>query len=144
MSKPRVLFLCTGNTARSQMAEAFLRKYAGDRFEVDSAGLEPGVLNPYTVRVMEEKGIDMSGRYAKGLDRFLGTVHFDYAITVCDRAQQQCPIFPSASTRWFWPFEDPAPYSAGDEATALAKFREVRDQIERRIVAWLKELSPDR
>jgi arsenate reductase len=142
MSRPKVLFLCTGNTARSQMAEAFLKKHAGERFEVYSAGLEPGVLNPYTVRVMEEKGTDMSGHHAKDLDQFLGKVQFDYAITVCDRAQQKCPIFPGATTRLFWPFEDPAPYSAGDEATALARFREVRDQIERRIVAWLQELSP--
>src|SRR5664280_2052023 len=91
MEKLRVLFLCTGNSARSQMAEAFLRKYAGDRFEVHSAGLEPKDLNPLTVRVMEEAGFDMSGHRSKGIGEYLGKVLFQYLITVCDDAEKNCP-----------------------------------------------------
>lgn len=135
--KPRVLFLCSGNTARSQMAEAFLRKYADDRFEVHSAGLEPGVINPFTVRVMEEKGIDMSQHYSKGLDTYIGKEHFSYLITVCDRAAEKCPIFPGMGMRLNWSFDDPAALEGSDEEK-LAKFRSVRDQIEEKILEWLK------
>lgn len=130
--KPKVLFLCTGNSARSQMAEAFLRKYAGDRFEVFSAGLEPSVINPLTIRVMEESGVDMTGHHAKGLDTFLGKVHFGYLITVCSKAEEKCPIFPGMGQRLHWPFDDPAAFQ-GSEAEKLAKFRQVRDEIESRV-----------
>lgn len=99
MNKPKVLFLCTGNSARSQMAEAFLRKYGGERFEVFSAGLEPSVINPLTVKVMEEIGVDMSGHFAKGLTQYLGKVHFSYLVTVCSRADEKCPIFPGLGAR---------------------------------------------
>jgi len=140
MVKARVLFLCTGNTARSQMAEALLKRYTGDRFEIRSAGLEPGVLHPLTRRVMAEIGIDTASQYAKGLDQFLGKVEFDYLITVCDKAARNCPFFPGAGIRLAWSFEDPAALAAsGDEAAALAKFRQVRDQIDARIQAWLRE-----
>ena len=132
MMKPKVLFLCTGNSARSQMAEGFLRKYAGDRFEVFSAGLEPGFINPLTIQVMEEKGMDMSGYYSKGLDQFLGKVHFAYLITVCSRADEKCPIFPGMGQRLHWPFEDPAAFQGSPEEK-LAKFRQVRDEIEAKV-----------
>ncbi len=132
MTKPKVLFLCTGNSARSQMAEGFLRQYAGDRFEVFSAGLEPGFINPLTIQVMEEKGVDMSGHYSKGLDQFLGKVHFAYLITVCSRADEKCPIFPGMGQRLHWPFEDPAAFQGGPEEK-LTKFREVRDEIEAKV-----------
>lgn len=140
MGKVRVLFLCTGNTARSQMAEAFLRKYAGERFEVFSAGLEPGEINPFTIQVMQETGIDMSSHHSKGLAQFMGRVHFGYLITVCDRAEQRCPVFPSIGARLHWSFEDPAAFQ-GSDAEKLEKFRQVRDQIERRILQWLAEMQ---
>jgi arsenate reductase (thioredoxin) len=130
--KPKVLFLCTGNTARSQMAEGFLRKYAGDRFEVLSAGLEPGLINPLTIQVMEERGVDMAGHYSKGLDQFLGKVHFAYLITVCSQADEKCPIFPGMGQRLHWPFDDPAAFQ-GNPEEKLAKFRQVRDEIEAKV-----------
>ena len=99
MDKERVLFLCTGNSARSQMAEALLRKMAGDRFEVHSAGLDPSVIHPMTIQVLQEIGIDASGQYAKPLTTYLGKVHFSYLITVCSKAEQRCPIFPGIGFR---------------------------------------------
>ncbi len=138
MIKPKVLFLCTGNTARSQMAEAFLRKYAGEYFEVYSAGLEPKEINPLTLQVMQEIGFDMSGHTSKDLKQFLGKTHFGYLITVCDRAEQNCPIFPGVGTRLHWPFEDPAAFE-GTQKEKIAKFREVRDLIDRQMRLWLIE-----
>lgn len=140
MSKARVLFLCTGNSARSQMAEALLRKYAGDHFEVYSAGLEPKGLNPYTIKVLEEIGVDTSQHYSKTLDTFMGKVHFGYLITVCSNAEENCPVFPGMGVRLHWPFEDPAAYEGSEEET-LQKFREVRDQIDARVRQWLKEMD---
>ena len=140
MKKPRVLFLCTGNSARSQMAEAFLRKQAGDRFEVYSAGLEPQEINPYTLRVMQESGVDMSGQRAKSLNEYIGKLHFGYLITVCSNAEEKCPIFPGMGMRLHWPFEDPAAFEGTDEGR-LEKFRQVRDQIEAKVTAWLEEVS---
>ena len=140
MEKVKVLFLCTGNSARSQMAEAFLRKYAGDRFEVFSAGLEPQGINPLARKVIEESGFDLSGHYSKDVSEFLGTMHFGYVITLCDNAESQCPIFPGASIRLHWPFEDPAAFQ-GIEEQKLNKFREIREQIRVRIESWLRELS---
>ena len=137
MNKPKVLFLCTGNSARSQMAEAFLRQYGGERFEAFSAGLEPSVIHPLTVQVMEEAGVDMSGHFAKGLTRYLGKVHFGYLITVCSRAEEKCPIFPGMGTRLHWAFEDPAAFQ-GTPEEKLARFRQVRDQIENVVKEWLK------
>jgi arsenate reductase len=122
------------------MAEAYLRKYAGDRFEVYSAGLEPKDIHPLTVRVLREVGIDTSDQYAKGVDRYLGRMDFGYVITVCSRAEEKCPIFPSVSVRLHWPFEDPAA-SEGSEDEKLDKFREVRDQIDRQVRLWLEETS---
>jgi len=138
--KTKVLFLCTGNSARSQMGEAMLRKYAGDRFEIHSAGLEPSVINPYTVRVLEEAGIDTSGQYAKPLSDYIGKVHFGYLITVCSKAEEKCPIFPGMGVRLHWPFEDPAAFEGSDEEK-MAKFRQIRDQIEAKVKEWVQELA---
>lgn len=138
IDKTRVLFLCTGNSARSQIAEAFLRKYAGDRFEAHSAGLEPKGINPYTRRVLAEIGMDMADHSSKDLSVYLGKLHFGYLITVCSNAEERCPIFPGVGVRLHWPFEDPAAFEGSDDEK-LAKFREVRDQIEARIRAWLEE-----
>ncbi len=134
----RVLFLCTGNSARSQIAEAFLRKYGGDQFEAHSAGLEPKGLNPFTVQVMLESGIDVSGQRSKGVGEYLGKVLFQYLITVCDDADKNCPtVWPGISKREHWSFADPAAVKGTDQEK-LDKFREVRDQIEARIKDWLK------
>ena len=139
MSQTRVLFLCTGNSARSQMAEAFLHKYAGNRFEAHSAGLEPKPLNPLTVKVMEEVGVDMSGHKSKGFETYLGKMLFQYLITVCDDAEKNCPsAWPGVSNRLHWHFEDPAAF-IGTDAEKLAKFRHVRDQIDQKVKAWVAE-----
>jgi|SRR6266498_2913461 len=141
MSKQRILFLCTGNSARSQMAEAFLRKYGGEYFEAHSAGLEPKRLNPLTVKVMDEIGIDVSGQVAKGVDTYLGKMLFQYLITVCDDADQNCPtVWSGVNTRMHWSFQDPAKFE-GAEEEKLAKFREARDLIEKKIKDWLGEQS---
>lgn len=137
MAKPKVLFLCTGNSARSQMAEAFLRKYAGDRYDVYSAGLEPNGINPYTRQVMTEAGLDLAGQRSKSVAEYLGKINFGYLITVCDHAEKNCPTtFLGVSNRLHWSFEDPVAFE-GSEDDTLAKFREVRDQIDQRIQAWL-------
>ncbi len=139
MSKTQVLFLCTGNSARSQMAEAFLRKYGGDAFEAYSAGLEPKGINPYTERVMNEIGIGLNGQWSKGVSEYMGKKHFGYLITVCDDAEERCPAtFPGVGQRLHWSFEDPAAFVGSDDET-LRKFREIRDQIEHRIKEWVKE-----
>jgi arsenate reductase len=138
MSKPRVLFLCTGNSARSIMAEALLRHYAPDHFEVYSAGLDPKGINSYTIRVMNEVGLDVSGGRSTDVMEYLGKVHMGYVITVCSNAEERCPIFPFGTQRLHWPFEDPAAFEGTDDAK-LAKFREVRDLNTRRIQAWLRE-----
>jgi arsenate reductase (thioredoxin) len=141
MKKPKVLFLCTHNSARSQMAEAFLRKFAGGRFDVCSAGFEPTELNPFTTRVMEEIGFDMSGHQAKPLKQFLGRTLFTYLITVCQRKEEECPIFPGTGIRLDWSFEDPDAFT-GNEEEKLNKFREIRDKIGVQIESWLKQLPP--
>ena len=141
MDKQKILFLCTGNSARSQMAEAFIRKYADDRFEAHSAGLEPKGLNPLTVKVMDEVGIDISKQTSKGTEAYLGKKHFQYLVTVCDDADKNCPsVWPGVNTRMHWSFQDPAAVE-GSEQEKLAKFREVRDLIEARIKDWLAEQS---
>lgn len=144
MEKTRVLFLCSGNSARSQMAEALLRKKAGDQFEVYSAGLEPAGLNPYTVRVLEEIGLDTINLRSKSLNSFIGKMHFGYLITVCSRAEEKCPIFPGMGMRLHWPFDDPAAFKGSEEET-MAVFRGVRDQIDARIDEWLQSqgIDPD-
>jgi arsenate reductase len=126
-SRKRVLILCTGNSARSQMAEGLLRHLAGVCFEVASAGVAPAEVRPEAIAVMRELGIDISHHRSKSVDEFLGQ-DFDYVITVCDNANEQCPIFPSNTKRIHWSFEDPAA-AAGDEQARLAVFRRVRDEI---------------
>jgi arsenate reductase len=121
------------------MAEGFLRKYAPGRFEAHSAGLEPKPLNPLTVKVMEEVGVDMSGQKSKGFETYLGKVHFEYLITVCDEAEKNCPtVWPGVNNRLHWYFEDPAAM-IGTEEEKLAKFRQVRDQIDQKVKAWVVE-----
>lgn len=139
----QVLFLCTGNSARSQMAEAFLREMGGEEFEVFSAGMEPKGIHPLTVKVMEEIGYDLSGHRSKGFQEFLGKQHFHYLITVCDDAEENCPrVWPGVNQRLHWSFEDPAAF-VGGEADKLAKFRLVRDQIREKIREWLDQLRSE-
>lgn len=123
----RVLILCTGNSARSQMAEGLLRWLAGDRFEVVSAGVSPTHVRPEAIAVMRELGIDISQHRSKSVDEFDGR-HFDYVITVCDHANERCPLFPANTTRLHWSFVDPAA-AEGDEQARLTVFRRVRDEI---------------
>jgi arsenate reductase len=129
MKKERVLILCTGNSARSQMAEGLLRHIAGDRFEVFSAGTKPVGLNPNAVTALAEVGIDISKHRSKSVDEYIGQ-QFDYIITVCDNAKESCPIFPGSGERLHHSFEDPAAASSEQQP---AKFRKVRDQIQ----SWL-------
>jgi arsenate reductase (thioredoxin) len=139
MSKTRVLFLCTGNTARSQMAEALLRDYGGDEYEAFSAGFQPREINPLTIEVMAERGFDLSGQRAKGLSEYLGRVHFGYLVNMCERAEADCPkTFPGMGTRLDWSIEDPAAFE-GSEEERRAKFRQVRDVIDARLRQWLEE-----
>ena len=139
MEKLRVLFLCTGNSCRSQMAEAFLRRYAGEHFEAYSAGLEPKPINPLTIQVMDEIGFDLAGQTSKGVEVYLGKVLFKYLITVCDEAEKNCPAtWPGVTSRFHWSFEDPAKFE-GSAEEKLAKFREVRDLIQAKIINWLVE-----
>jgi len=140
MKKTRVLFLCTRNSARSQMAEAFLRRYGDDKFEVYSAGLEPDEIHPYTRKVMAEAGIDISDQYSKSLEQFMGRMHFGYLITVCDKAEKSCPFFPGISVRLHWSFDDPA-ISEGTEEERIERFRRIRDQIENMVKSWLKNFN---
>lgn len=138
MSKIKVLFLCTGNSARSQMAEAFLRSYAGDKYEAYSAGLEPEEIHPLTKKVMDEIGIDISGQYSKPLKDYMGKVHFGYLITVCSDADKKCPsVFPGMGQRLHWDLEDPSKFK-GTEEESLHKFREIRDQIRLKVQSWIE------
>lgn len=133
-----MLFLCTGNSARSQMAEAILRRHAGDRFNVHSAGLIPKPIHPLALQVMEEAGYDLSRHTSKGVKEYLGMKNFAFVISVCPRTAQDCPrIFPNASNILSWPFDDPADPST-PEAKSLAKFRLVHDQIQAQITTWLE------
>ena len=126
-NKKRVLILCTGNSARSQMAEALLRHDAGDRFEVESAGMKPGSVRPEAIAVMREAGIDISGQRSKHVDEFVRQ-QFDYVITVCDNAREACPVFFGKAQQLHHDFEDPAAYS-GPEENRLGVFRRVRDEL---------------
>lgn len=136
--KQNVLFLCTGNSCRSQMAEGFLRHYGGDRFEAHSAGTDPAsAVHLRAVQVMAELGIDIAGQRPKGVKEYLGRIPIRHLIIVCDGADQSCPrIFPGVHNRLFWPFDDPARLT-GDDEEVLAGFRRVRDEIREKIVEWL-------
>jgi arsenate reductase len=135
-----VLILCTGNSARSQMAEGLLRALAGDRFEVFSAGTKPSTVNPLAIAAMDERGLDIRSHRSKHLSEFLAQP-FDFVITVCDSAAENCPVFPGPAQRIHWSFPDPAAVQ-GSEETRLASFREVRDAIEGRLRAWLSASEP--
>jgi arsenate reductase (thioredoxin) len=136
MNRTRVLFLCTHNSARSQMAEGFLRAMGGDRFEAQSAGTEKTSVNPLATKVMAERNIDLSGHTSKLYDGLMKE-HWDYLITVCDDANERCPFVPLLGKRLHWSFEDPA-RARGTEEERLQVFRRVRDQIHERLHDWLK------
>ncbi len=142
MKPMKILFLCTGNSARSQMAEAFLRKYGEGRFEPFSAGLEARGIHPLTLQVMQERGLGLEGQYSKDVRTYMGKVNFGYLITVCDQADRYCPAaFPGVSHRLHWSFEDPAA-AQGSPEEILAVFRRVRDQIEQRVQSWAAHTDP--
>jgi len=136
----RVLILCTGNSARSQMAEGLLRHDGGEQFEVESAGVRPGSVRPEAIAVMRELDIDISGHRSKSVDEFMGQ-RFDYIITVCDNARETCPVFPGAATRIHQSFTDPpAPGAASPEET-LGCFRRVRDEIRHWLGSFMLETT---
>ena len=137
--KPRVLILCTGNSARSQMAEGWLRTLAGDRFEVFSAGTHPSVVNPLAIVVMRECNVDISGQRSKSVNEFLDQP-FDFAITVCDQAAEACPIFPGPAEHIHWSFPDPAAVT-GTEEEKLNAFRSVRDSLYDQLRHWIATSS---
>ena len=141
MAKTRVLFVCIHNSARSQMAEALLNRLYGERFEAESAGLTPGTLNPIAVKVMEEKGIDISHNQTHDVfDYFTSGRRYSYVITVCDEASgERCPIFPGIAANLHWSFDDPSSFQ-GTEAERLDKTREVRNHIEKAIRSWVSSL----
>lgn len=134
----KVLFLCSANTARSQIAEAFLKRMGGERFEVHSAGLVPGpAIHPLAVQVMNEVGFDLKGAYPKPLKEYFGKLHADFVIFVCAKAEENCPfLWPMARLALSWPFENPAAID-GPLDVQIAKFRQVRDQIKEKIEDWL-------
>jgi arsenate reductase len=132
--KTRVLILCTGNSARSQIAEGLLRHFHGDSFEVFSAGVEPSFVRPEAIQIMSEIGIDISSYRSKSIDEFL-TQEFDYVITVCDNANEHCPIFPGAPMRIHWSVADPASV-VGDEQIRLGAFRKARTELQRRLTEF--------
>lgn len=135
--RKKVLFVCIHNSARSQMAEAFLNQIHGDKFEASSAGIEPGRLNPVVVEVMRETGVDISGNQTKSVADVLKSGRtFSFVITVCDEASaERCPVFPSGGTRLHWGFADPSSFR-GPPSEVLAKTREVRDAIRQKIQEW--------
>lgn len=139
--KQKVLFLCTQNSARSQMAEGFLRHLAGDRFEAYSAGLEPtDEIHPCAVEAMREVGVDISDQYPKDLKTYMGKEHFNYLIIVCARAEERCPkTFPGVGTTFSWIFEDPRREDDLPYDSMLERFRAVRDEIELRMRGWLEQ-----
>jgi arsenate reductase (thioredoxin) len=144
--RTRVLILCTGNSARSQMAEGLLRHDSGPRFEVHSAGTHPSLVNPLAIEAMREIDIDISGHRSKSVEQFTGQA-FDYVITVCDKANESCPVFPEITRRTHWGFPDPAEASGSDEER-LQAFREVRDRMRKRLASFatasLLAISTDR
>lgn len=132
--KRRVLILCTGNSARSQMAEGWLRSLGGERFEVESAGTRPSGVRPEAVEAMREVGVDITAHRSKSVEEFAGR-EFDYVITVCDNARENCPVFPGRTARVHWSFDDPAAVE-GEWEERLSEFRRVRDEIGERLREW--------
>src|SRR6266496_5493978 len=142
MARIKVLFVCVHNSARSQMAEAYLNHFGEGRFEAESAGLEPGVLNPRVVQVMKEDGIDISGNQTKSVfDLFKRFGLYSYVVTVCDETSaEKCPIFPGAAKRLHWSFADPASLT-GSEDEKLERTREIRDAIKCKVKSWIDGLT---
>jgi arsenate reductase len=142
--KEKILFICVHNSARSQMAEEYLRKFAGDRFEVESAGLEPGTINPLVVGVLKEEGIDISGKKTNSVFEFYQEGRrYHYVITVCSKeASERCPVFPGIGPiqRLHWPFDDPSQVT-GTREEKLNKVRSIRDQIKKKILEFVQERS---
>lgn len=138
MSKQSVLILCTGNSARSQMAEGLLRHMAGDRFEVASAGTKPSMVRPEAIAAMRELGINLTGHRSKSVDEFVGHP-FDYVITVCNNAKESCPIFPARTKRIHWPFQDPPGPNEETEEVRMTAFRKVRDEMKTRLAKELED-----
>ena len=134
--KKRILFLCTGNSCRSQMAEGFLRHLCGDKFEVYSAGVDPTLINQLSVKVMNEVGIDISGQRSKYAAEFLNQ-RFDYIVTVCDNAKQTCPNFPGVHEKIHWNLKDPA-QAHGSDDDKIVFFRKIRDEIKQKIENFIK------
>lgn len=142
MHAVRVLFLCVHNSARSQMAEAFLRKHGGEAFLAESAGLEPGPLNPLAVQAMQEVGIDISNATARSVfELFRQGRMYDHVVTVCAEGESQCPLFPGAVRRHHWPFDDPAAL-VGEEEQRMKAARIIRDAIEARVKEFVASLPP--
>lgn len=138
-NKKRVLILCTGNSARSQMAEGLLRHDGGDRFQVESAGVIKSFVRPQAIAAMEEIGIDITGHRSKSVDEFTGQ-EFDYVITVCDNAKESCPVFPGKTQRIHWSFDDPAE-ADGSDAEVLAVFTRVRDEIRKHLQEFIESVQ---
>lgn len=136
----RILILCTGNSARSQMAEGLLRHDGGDGYEVHSAGTQPGQVNPLAIMAMNEIGIDITGHRSKSVEEFIGQ-DFDYVITVCDNARESCPVFPGKAQFIHWSFEDPAAAKGGEEQR-LAVFRRIRDEIREKLREFIDRRYP--
>ena len=136
--KKKVLFLCTGNSCRSQMAEGFLRHLAGDRFDVFSAGVNPAQINPLAIKVMDEAGINISMQKSKSAMDYIGK-EFDCVITVCDNAKQTCPVFSGKYEKIHWNLEDPAE-AQGTEEEKLSAFRKTRDLVKQKIGDWMQEV----
>ncbi len=134
MERKRVLVLCTGNSARSQMGEGLFRAEGGEGYEVFSAGTRPSIVRPEAIAAMKEIGIDISSHRSKSVDEFAGQ-NFDYVVTVCDNARDNCPVFPAGTERLHWSFEDPAAVE-GSESERLAAFRRIRNQIHERVKAF--------
>jgi len=143
MNRKNVLFICIHNSARSQMAEAFLNHICGEQFEAHSAGLEPGKLNPIVIEAMQEIGIDISRKETKAVFEMVKSgMNFAYVITVCDETSaERCPIFPGVTTRLHWSFPDPSAFQ-GTHEEKLARTREVRDTIKAKIEQWCAEVCP--
>ena len=140
MTRRRVLILCTGNSARSQMAEGLLRHLSTDTIDVFSAGTKPGIVNPFAIAAMRERGIDISSQRSKHLNEFLGQP-FDAVLTVCDAAAESCPVFPGLALRTHWSIPDPAA-ATGTESERMQAFRLARDMLESRLTAWLAAAEP--
>ena len=140
--KKRILFICVHNSARSQMAEAFVNLFAGDTLEAESAGLEPGKLNPVVVEVMKEIGVDISHKKTRSVNEVLKSERvFDYVITVCDESNaKRCPLFPGKALRLHWSFEDPSSFS-GTQKVKVEKIRLVRDSIKQKVQNWIKTIK---